>query len=121
MKKILLCLIILLTITTKATAMSYTQASKQNKPILILFVMTGCSACKNFEPLLDGIRPKYAKKYNFVKENISYSMSDIAIKLRVNMAPSLFVVEPKKNKAREVDYGCMWDRYCLDGALKSYK
>jgi len=121
MKKFLISLFLILLITTKASAITYIQASKQNKPIVILFVMTGCSACKQFKPLLNQFKPKYATKYIFVEENITYSVSAVAQRLNVNMAPSLFILEPKKNKVREMRYECMMNIQCLDGALKSYK
>lgn len=101
--------------------MTYTQASKQKKPILILFTIKGCTACREFEPIIEVFRSRYATKYNYVKEDVSGNVSKIAQKLNVNAAPSLFILEPNKNRAREINFDCMFDSYCLDKELRNYK
>ena len=121
MKKFILILFCIFIITSKVLAMGFEQASKQNKPILLLFIMTGCSACKHYEPDFDKFSARYADKFVVAKENVSFSFSNIAARLGVQGVPALFIIEPQKHDAYKMNYDCMWDQACFEKTLTDYK
>lgn len=119
MKKIILSILLSVLTATGAFAMSYGEAKTQNKPMVIMFKMQGCGACKDFAPKFDKYAEKFAEKFNFIKEDI-YS-SKIASTFKFNSVPSFFILNPKTNKSKEISYECATDDGCFTKTLQEYK
>lgn len=118
MKKVLISLFLTLMISAGAFAMTYNEAKKQEKPVVIMFHMHGCSACKQFTPIFEKISSKYSNKFCFVKEDIDHS--DIAKTLNFTTVPAFFIVEPKTMKAKRIEDNCAWDKSCFAKELEKY-
>lgn len=118
MKKLFLGLTIASLTTLGAFAMNYDQATSQNKPIVVMFHMHGCGACKQFSPILDKYESKFSNKFCFVKEDINDSR--IAKTVPFETVPAIFIFEPKTNKAKRVSDDCAWDKNCFTKTLQEY-
>lgn len=118
MKKILFGLFLLMATTTSVFAMTFNEAKKQNKPIVVMFHMHGCSACKEFAPKFDKLASKYSDKFNFVKEDVH--ASDIAKSLNFQTVPTFFIIQPKTMNAKQIDDNCAWDNACFAKTLEKY-
>ena len=101
--------------------MSYNDALNQDKPIVILFKMKGCSACKAFEPKFDEMASKKNNKFNFVKEDCGFILSPITKKLNISSVPVVYILEPKTRTAAKLKQECMWDAECFSQTLEAYK
>lgn len=118
MKKIIIGLLLIVLSTTGAWAMSYDEASKLDKPIILYINMFGCSACKHFDVFFQQAESKFSSKYTFVKENISFSQ--MAQKLKVNSAPSVFIIQPKTRSSQKIKWECLRQRACFEETLQKY-
>lgn len=118
MKKVLIGLFFMILSATGSWAMSYDEASKFDKPIVLYINMFGCSACKHFDTFFQQAEIKYSNKYNFVKENISFS--EIAQKLKVDSAPSVFIIQSKVNTASRIKWECLRNNACFEEVLQKY-
>jgi len=49
-----------------ATGLSWQEAQKSDKPMVINFYVDWCGACKRFAPLFDKYNKQYSSEYNFV-------------------------------------------------------
>lgn len=119
MKKIILSAILGLLVTTGAFAMSYDDAKTQDKPMMIMFKMKKCGACKEFAPKFDTYASKFSNKFNFLKEDIDSSA--IASKFRFDSVPAFFILNPKTNKSKQISYECATDDSCFTKELTEYK
>ncbi len=120
MKKFILALILIFSFGTSVFALTYDEASTQSKPIVVMFEMNGCSACRAYEPKFDSIasNPKYSNKYNFVKED---AYSQLATRLRIQRAPTLYIINPITHKAYLVKGDTIWQPNGLENILNNYK
>lgn len=118
MKKLAIILGLMLATISGTYAMTFNDAKKQDKPVVVMFHMHGCSACKQFSPMFDKISSKFSGKFNFAKEDIN--KSDIAKSLNFSTVPAIFIVEPKTMNAKRIDDNCAWDKTCFAKTLESY-
>lgn len=118
MKKLLICILTLLLTTIAAYSMTFEDAKKQDKPVVVMFHMHGCGACKQFSPIFDDFASKYSDKFNFVKEDINHS--HLAKSLNFVTVPAIFIVEPKTMKAKRIEDDCAWDNACFTNTLQKY-
>ena len=119
MKKILISLFLILAFASGAFAMSYEEAAVQDKPIIVLFHMRGCSGCRKFSPIFKDFSKKFSGKFNFVKEEIH--SSKIAQTLSFDTVPALFIINPKKQETKRISENCMWNEECFTKTLNEYK
>lgn len=117
-KAIILFLLIGLTIPN-VFAMTYDQASQQEKPIIVMFKMKKCSACRKFSPKFDKFAEKFSKKFNFIKEDVD--SSKIASVCKSDTVPAFYVMHPKTQKAERISDSCVWDKQCFTEFLNNYK
>lgn len=120
MKKLIVLGALLLGVSQIATGMTYDEASKLDKPVVVMFKMSGCGACKEFEPFFDKTSAKYGNKFSFVKEHIGFSGSKLSNKLKISSVPSVFILEDKKNKKQTISYDCLTTNGCFEQKLKEY-
>lgn len=118
MKKVIITLMLLLSTVSGAFSMSFNEAKKQEKPVVVMFHMHGCSACKQFSPQFDQIASEHSDKFNFVKEDIH--KSDIAKTLNFMYVPAFFIVNPKTMQAKRIEDNCAWDKACFAKELNNY-
>lgn len=118
MKKLIISLLFILATATSVFAMTYDEAKVMDKPIVILFHMQGCSACKQFSPRFDKFASKFSDKFNFVKEDIN--ASTVASTLHFDSVPALYILQPKKNKNKRISDNCAWDDGCFTKTLQNY-
>lgn len=119
MKKMIISTTIGLLVATSAFAMSYDDAKTQDKPMMIMFKMQRCGACKEFAPKFDSYAEKFSNKFNFLKEDIN--SSKIASKFRFDSVPAFFILNPKTNKSKQISYECATDDGCFTKELTQYK
>lgn len=118
MKKIIISLFILICTASSVFAITYNDAVKQDKPIVIMFHQHGCGACRKFSPIFDNFASKFSNKFNFVKEDTS--SSSIAPKLSFDTVPAIFIMQPKTQKATRISDDCAWDSGCFTRTLQNY-
>lgn len=119
MKKTLFLITLLLISALGVFAITFDEANKQSKPIVVMFHMHGCSACKQFMPLFDKISEKHSDNFVFVKEDIDNS--SLAKSLNFKFVPAVFIIEPKTMEAQRIEDDCAWDQGCFEKRLKKYK
>lgn len=119
MKKVLIGLFVVLATSTSTIAMTFDEAKTQNKPVVVMFHMHGCGACKQFSPVFDSFASTFSNKFNFVKEDIN--KSHIAKSLNFVTVPAIFIVEPKTMAARRIKDDCAWDKGCFTKTLNDYQ
>lgn len=118
MKKIVFSLFVICALTSSAFAMTFNQAQKEDKPVVVMFHMHGCGACKKFSPIFDNFASKFSTKFNFVKEDVDNS--SIAKSLNFQTVPALYIIKPKTMDAKRIDDDCAWDNACLTKTLQNY-
>lgn len=118
MKKILFSLFLVLATVSTTFAMSFNEANKQDKPVVVMFHMHGCGACRKFSPIFDSFASKFSNKFNFAKEDVDHS--SIAKSLNFQTVPALYIIKPKTMDAKRIDDDCAWDNACLTKTLQDY-
>lgn len=119
MKKIIITTSFFLLSALGACAMNFDEAKKQEKPVVVMFHVHGCGACRQIEPLFDKIAEKNSEKFVFVKEDVD--ASNLAKSLNFKFVPAFFIVEPKTLQAKRIEDDCAWDKKCFEKTLKEYK
>lgn len=102
-------------------AMNYEEASMQDKPIVIMFHMHGCGACRKMSPIFNKFAAQFSNKFNFVKEDISSSKIASALGPQFDTVPALFIIDPKTKNSKRISNDCAWDKECLTKTLQDYK
>lgn len=118
MKKVLISAVLLLATAMGGFTMTYDEAKVQDKPVVVMFHMHGCGACKQFSPIFDKFASKFSDKFNFVKEDVN--SSNIAKTLNFATVPAIFIMQPKTQKATRISDNCAWDNECLTKTLQNY-
>ncbi len=118
MKKLFTALILVSLSAATAIATTFNEVKNQGKPVVVMFHMHGCGACKQFSPVFDKFASKFSDKFNFVKEDINHS--DIAKSLNFQTVPAIFIIEPNTMKATRVGDNCAWDEGCFTDKLSKY-
>lgn len=102
-------------------AMSYEEAKGQSKPIVVMFHMHGCGACRKFSPRFDKFASKFSNKFNFVKEDIDSSKIADTLGSQFSTVPAFFIIEPKTQNAKRISDDCAWNNECFTKTLQGYK
>lgn len=118
LKKLLVGLFLIVATASSVLALSYDEAKLQDKPIVVMFHMHGCGACRKFSPIFDNFASKFSNKFNFVKEDIH--SSSIANSLKFDTVPAIFIIQPKTQKTTRIDDNCAWDSGCFTKTLQNY-
>lgn len=102
-------------------AMSYEEAKTQDKPIVVMFHMRGCPACRRFSRKFDKFASKFSYKFNFVKEDIHSSKIADSLDSQFSTVPAFFIIDPKTQKTQRINDKCAWDNECFTKMLQEYK
>ena len=77
------------------TGVTYEEAMKQKKPMVINFYVDWCHYCQNFAPVLDNMRLQYKDKYNFVTINCEDKhYKKLVDDFMIGSFPTLYIVDP---------------------------
>lgn len=117
MKKIITITLLMFTMVSNAYAMTVEQAKSANKPMVVMFHMKGCHACKRFSPIFDKFSSQFSNKFNFVKED---AYSPLANSLNFMTVPAIFIIQPKTMESKRIDDACAWDNKCFAKTLQDY-
>jgi thioredoxin 1 len=80
-------------------ALTWEQAQKINKPIVLEFYVDWCGYCKKFAPVLYSLNQEYGSKYSFVYINGDDPKNQrIMNSYKIEAYPTLFLVDKKRNK-----------------------
>ena len=85
---LLVGLFVVIATASSVLAMSYEEAKQQDKPIVVMFHMHGCGACRKFSPIFDKFASKFSGKFNFVKEDINNSQIASSMDKSFNTVPA---------------------------------
>lgn len=86
------------------TGITWEQAQKINKPIVVNFYVDWCHFCQGFAPILDKLRQQYSTKYSFVFINCEAPQNEALVKkFKIESYPSLFLFDKKKNKKIKIN------------------
>ncbi|HBH18108.1 MAG TPA: hypothetical protein DDX14_04075 [Cyanobacteria bacterium UBA9579] len=87
------------------TGISWSEAVKLNKPIVVNFYVDWCGYCKRFAPTLENLRKEYKSKYSFVLVNAEDPANQKLVKeYNISGFPSLYLVNPKNNTKEFVNH-----------------
>ena len=118
MKKLLISAFLVLATATSVFALSYDDVKMQDKPVVVMFHMHGCGACRKFSPIFDKFASKFSDKFNFVKEDTD--TSSLGRTLNFQTVPAMFIVNPKTNATKRIEDDCAWDNACFTKTLQDY-
>ena len=77
-----------------STTLTYDEAKKLNKPIVLYFYVNWCHYCKKFTPILNRARENYDSDFSFVFINCdNRENSSIVNQFRVRAYPTVYVVD----------------------------
>ena len=81
-----------------STGLSYDQAVKAGKPMVVNFYVDWCHYCQGFAPKLEELRLEYKDKFNFVLVKADDpNNQNIVQDFNISGYPSLFLVNPKND------------------------
>ena len=116
-----LVLAIALSTASCAFAMNYEEAKTQDKPIVVMFHMHGCGACRKFSGKFDKFASKFSNKFNFIKEDIHSSKIADSLGSQFETVPAFFIIDPKTQNTKRISDDCAWDSGCFTNTLQEYK
>ncbi|OGI00356.1 MAG: hypothetical protein A2Y25_09480 [Candidatus Melainabacteria bacterium GWF2_37_15] len=81
------------------TGLTWEEAEKSNKPMVVNFYVDWCNYCRKFAPVFDKLRKEYEGKYNFViVKTDDLKNEKIVKKHNIHSFPSVFLINKKKDK-----------------------
>ena len=103
---------------------SYEEAEKLDKPMVVMFYVDWCTYCRRFMPTFGEFANKYKDKYSFVAINCDKLMYEKMVKdFNIMGFPTVFVVDKKIDLRFNLQMASMADKNVmakeLDGYLKS--
>lgn len=119
-KKLIIGAVLVLASSTGVFAMSYEEAKVQDKPVVVMFHMHGCSACRKFSPIFDKYSARFSDKFNFVKEDIDSSKIAQTLGSQFDTVPAFFIIHPKTQNTKRISDNCAWDSGCFSKTLQEY-
>ncbi len=92
------------------TGITWQEAQKNDKPIIVNFYVDWCGACKRFAPVFDKMRKLYESQYNFVIVKADSPMNrEIVRDFYIPGYPTVYFVNNKENKKMRVDTRKLYD------------
>lgn len=106
------------------TGISFDDAQKSNKPMVINFYVDWCHTCRAFAPVFDSYRTKYSDKFNFVTVKTDDPENVRIVKyFYIPGYPTVYLVSADKSKKLRVDFEKYFDekdfKQELDAFLKN--
>ena len=86
------------------TGMTWAQAVKIKKPIVVNFYIDYCHYCQKFAPVLDRLRKKYQTKLTFVTVNCEDPKNNkLTNEYGISSYPALYLVNPKNDNRNYIN------------------
>lgn len=82
---------------------SFDEAMKKNKPIVVKFYVDWCGACKRVAPVFDYVRSEFSDEAEFVMVNSDLN-PELTNSFDVRAFPTIFIVNPSTKAAKEIPY-----------------
>ncbi|OGI17762.1 MAG: hypothetical protein A2287_09050 [Candidatus Melainabacteria bacterium RIFOXYA12_FULL_32_12] len=103
------------------TGISWDEAIKMDKPIVVNFYVDWCGYCKRFAPILENLRKEYQSKYSFVLINADDAKNKKLVKdFNISGYPSLYLVNPKNDNRVFVNQSLYSNAELLKKELNRY-
>jgi len=81
-----------------ATDITYFQAMKSQKPMVVNFYVDWCGYCQRLAPVLNSLKNQYKSDFNFVWVNCEdKKYGKIVEDYGIDGYPTLYIVDPKKD------------------------
>jgi thiol-disulfide isomerase/thioredoxin len=104
-----------------STGITYNQAIKMKKPMVINFYVDWCGYCRKFAPTLDSLRKEYKTKMNFIIVNVEKPGSDKIVKeFPISGYPSLYLYNPKTGNRTFVNQAIYSDKKLLKAEIDRF-
>lgn len=105
--------------------LTYGDALKAGKPIAMLVYTDWCGYCKRYAPIQSkiSIDPELSKKFSFVWVNADDKQNNSAILKEFNVKgfPSLYLVDPQRNKKFQIPNKLMFIKSAEEDIKKIYR
>lgn len=103
------------------TGISYEDAMKDNKLVVIDFYADWCPHCQRFAPLFNEISKKMDGKVNFVAINSEDEKNQAVVnEYEIQYFPTVFVVNPKTKKKEQIDSSIIFDIKAFENKIQEY-
>lgn len=83
--------------------LSYNNAIKSGKPVVLKFYIDWCGACEEVEPIFNQVKSQYSDKAEFISIN-GNDDQELASKYYVKAYPTIFLIYPNGSKHIEIPY-----------------
>ena len=101
--------------------LTYEEAIKLDKPMVVLFYVDWCTYCRRFMPTFGEFANKYKDKYSFVAINCDKSMYQKMVKeFNIMGFPTVFVVDKKVDLRFALQMASMADKSVMAKELDGY-
>lgn len=103
------------------TIISYEEAIKINKPMLIMFYVDWCGYCIKYMPIFGELAKKYERKYSFVAVNCDKPENlDLVKTFHIVGFPSLFIYDKEINHKFTTHMAATMDNSIMIEELDNY-
>lgn len=97
------------------TGITWEDAQKNEKPIVVNFYVDWCNACRRFAPIFDSLRTQYGSEYNFVIVKTDSPINEPVVRqFYIPAYPTVYLVDKENNRKLLVEH----EKYFNDEALK---
>jgi len=101
--------------------MSYDEALKQNKPVVLLFYTNWCGACKRALPLVKEQREIFGKDFVFTSLNAEDTKYADTIKdYRLRCFPTVYIIDPKYDNRVHLEVSYLFNADAFSKELNRY-
>lgn len=97
-----------------STKVTYNQAVKMKKPIILTFYVDWCGYCRKFMPILEEMKREYSSKYTFVMVNLDLPQNKkLGEDFMISGFPTVYLVSPKNDNRVFLNQGIYGNRTVL--------
>ena len=101
--------------------MTYDEALKQNKPVILLFYTNWCGACKRALPLIKAQREKFGETFVFTSLNAEDTTYADTIKdYRLRCFPTVYIIDPKYDNRVHLEVSYLFNADAFAKELNRY-
>ena len=101
--------------------MTYEEAEKLDKPMVVLFYVDWCTYCRRFMPIFGEFANKYKDKYSFAVINCDKLMYENMVKdFNIMGFPTVFVVDKKIDLRFSLQMASIGDKSVMTAELDRY-
>ncbi len=87
------------------TGITWQDAQKSEKPVIVNFYVDWCNACRRFAPVFENLRKQYSLEYNFVIVKADSPVNEkIISEFYIPGYPTVYLINSKENKKMRADF-----------------